>query len=128
MDWDNGVWRRHRSRTRSEAIFNVIVVVDWAIEQEEEYIMINMDLEKAYDRIGCEYLLAVIKKMGLGDSFLSMVNTLFQNAHAIVQVNGYASYKFKLARSVRQGCPLAPLLFAMATDPLLRNLDLLIQK
>ena len=63
--------------------------------------MINMDLEKAYDQIGWEYLLAVIRKMGFGEPFLKMVSTLFQNAHAVVQVNGYASEKFKLARSVR---------------------------
>lgn len=117
-----------QGRSIHEAIFNAITAVDWASEQDEEYIMINMDLEKAYDRVGWEFLLAVIQKMGLGDSFSGMVSTLFQNAHAVVQVNGYASDKFRLARSVRQGCPLAPLLFALATDPLLRNLDLLIQR
>ena len=43
-------------------------------------------------------------------------------------MNGYITNSFQLARSVRQGCPLAPLLFAIATDPLLRNLDLQLQK
>ena len=90
--------------------------------------MINMDLEKAYDRISWEYFLAVVGKMGLGSAFVGMVQTLFRNASATIQVNGYTSDSFLLARSVRQGCPLAPLLFAMATDPLLRNLDVLIQK
>lgn len=50
----------------NEEILNVITVEEWVEEQREEYIMINMDLEKAYDKIGWEYLLAVVEKMGLG--------------------------------------------------------------
>ncbi|MCO5614304.1 hypothetical protein L7F22_068582 [Adiantum nelumboides] len=90
--------------------------------------MINMDLEKAYDRVSWEYILAVIDRMGFGSLFLGMVKTLFQNASASIQVNGYISDSFQLVRSIRQGCPLAPLLFAIATDPLLRNLDLQLQR
>ncbi|MCO5590485.1 hypothetical protein L7F22_044455 [Adiantum nelumboides] len=113
-----------QGRSIHEAILNVITAIDWAAEQEDEYVMINMDLEKAYDRVSWEYILAVVERMGFGELFTGMVKTLFQNASATIQVNGYITESFQLARSIRQGCPLAPLLFAIATDPLLRNLDL----
>ncbi|MCO5601918.1 hypothetical protein L7F22_056044 [Adiantum nelumboides] len=117
-----------QGRSIHEAILNVITAIDWAAEQEDEYVMINMDLEKAYDRVSWEYILAVIDRMGFGSLFLGMVKTLFQNASASIQVNGYISNSFQLVRSIRQKCPLAPLLFAMATDPLLMNLDLQLQR
>lgn len=62
--------------------------------------MVNMDLKKAYDRVGQEFLLAVIEKMGFGDM---LTKTLFSNAKATVQVNGYVSNKFALKSSVKQG-------------------------
>lgn len=87
-------------RSIHEAILNVISAVEWASEQEEEYVIVNMDLEKAYDRAGWEFLHAVIEKIGFGTMFVKMVNTLFTNAYAAVQVNGYISKKFKLCKSV----------------------------
>ncbi|MCO5603738.1 hypothetical protein L7F22_057890 [Adiantum nelumboides] len=113
-----------QGRSIHEAILNVITAIDWAAEQDQDYVMINMDLEKAYDRVSWDFILAVVDRLGFGNNFLGMVKTLFQNANASIQINGYISDNFQLARSIRQGCPLAPLLFAIATDPLLRNLDL----
>lgn len=68
-----------------------------------------MDLEKAYDRVSWDFILAVLGKMGFGSMFRSMTRTLFSNAFATLLVNGYTSGKFQLRRSVRQGCPLASL-------------------
>ncbi|MCO5554955.1 hypothetical protein L7F22_008495 [Adiantum nelumboides] len=116
-----------QGRSIHEAILNVITAIDWAAEQDQDYVMINMDLEKAYDRVSWDLILAVVDRLGFGNNFLGMVKTLFQNATASIQINGYISDNFHLARSIRQGCPLAPLLFAIATDPLLRNLDLQMQ-
>ncbi|MCO5603817.1 hypothetical protein L7F22_057970 [Adiantum nelumboides] len=90
-----------QGRSIHEAMLNMIIAIDWAAEQEDEYVMINMDLEKAYDRVSWEYILAVIDRMGFGSIFLGMVKTLFQNASASIQVNGYISDSFQLARSIR---------------------------
>ena len=56
--------------------------------------------------------------MGCGAKFCSMVKTLLGNALARVSVNGNLSNSFWLSRSIRQGCPLAPLLYAVAADGL----------
>ena len=56
--------------------------------------------------------------MGCGAKFCSMVKTLLGNALARVSVNGNLSPSFRLSRSIRQGCPLAPLLYAVAADGL----------
>ena len=47
---------------------------------------------------------------------------MYQNPQAVVQVNKRPSRTFAIERSVRQGCPLSPLLYVLALEPLLRRL------
>ena len=47
---------------------------------------------------------------------------MYHNPQAVVQVNGRRSGTFAIERSVRQGCPLSPLLNVLAMEPLLRRL------
>ena len=56
--------------------------------------------------------------MGCGKEFCIVVKTLLGNATAHVNVNGELTESFKLSRSIKQGCPLAPLLYAIASDGL----------
>ena len=46
---------------------------------------------------------------------------MYHNPQAVVQVNGRRSRAFAIKRSVRQGCPLSPLLCVLALKPLLRR-------
>ena len=47
---------------------------------------------------------------------------MYHNPQAVVQVNGRRSRVFAIERSVWQGCPLSPLLYVLALEPLLRRL------
>lgn len=51
--------------------------------------------------------------MGCGPNFCNMVRTLLGNANARVCVNGDLTQAFNLTRSIRKGCPLVPLLYAI---------------
>ena len=47
---------------------------------------------------------------------------MYHNPQAVVQVNGRRSGAIAIEHSVRQGCPLSPLLYVLALEPLLRRL------
>ena len=46
---------------------------------------------------------------------------MYHNPQAVVQVNGRRSEAFAIKRSVWQACPLSPLLYVLALEPLLRR-------
>lgn len=78
----------------------------------------SLDAEKAFDRIEWEYVFAALKKFGFGDRFTSWIHLLYTNPQASVCTNDMQSDYFALSRGTHQGCPLSPLLFALAIEPL----------
>ena len=59
-----------------------------------------------------------LKKFGFGPKFVSWIRALYSSPMAAVCTNNNLSSYFKLQRGTRQGCPLSPLLFAIAIEPL----------
>ena len=56
--------------------------------------------------------------MGLCKQFLKFVHLLFGHFFVRVSLNGVFTDSFVLGRSIKQGCPLSPLLYAIAFDSL----------
>lgn len=78
----------------------------------------SLDAEKAFDREEWKFLFEMMDRFGLGSGFISWVKLLYSSPVASVQTNNVLSPSFQLHRSTRQGCPLSPLLFAIAIEPL----------
>ncbi|KAL3699433.1 hypothetical protein R1sor_017455 [Riccia sorocarpa] len=55
--------------------------------------------------------------------FISLVRGLHTGASAVILADGFFSPRIQLHRGVRQGCPLAPVLFAIVTVPLINLLN-----
>ena len=92
--------------------------IEHAEKTNQDFIFFKIDFDKAYDRIHWDYILQSLGDMGLGPNFTNMVKTLFGNAKAKVICNGELTEAITLTKSIRQGCPLAPLLYAIAADGL----------
>ena len=88
------------------------------IKDDDEAALINLDQSKAFDRVDHQFLAMVLETAGFKPEF----SILYHNPQAVVQVNGKCSKAFVIERSVRQGCPLSPLLYVLALEPLLRRL------
>ena len=92
------------------------------IEDGTEAALISLDQSKAFDRVDHRFLATVLETAGFQPEFRRWISMMYHNPQAVVQVNGRRSEVFAIERSVRQGCPLSPLLYVLALEPLLRRL------
>ena len=92
------------------------------IKDDDEAALINLDQSKAFDRVDHQFLVTVLDTAGFEPEFRKWISILYHNPQAVVQVKGKCSKAFVIERSVRQGCPLSPLLYVLALEPLLRRL------
>lgn len=81
-------------------------------------ILVELDAEKAFDRVDWSFLFLTMQRFGFGDRFINMVRANYKHPHSRVQVNGSPSLPFALSRGSGQGCSLSPLLFAISIEPL----------
>ena len=90
--------------------------------------MFAADIERVFDSLDHNFILAVLVKMGLGSDFIQRVRTLLNDQQSCVMNNGTTTGYFKLNRGTRQGDPLSAYLFALAIEVLFimirRNVDI----
>ena len=80
--------------------------------------LIFADFMKAYDTVDREFLLSIVKFTGVPGSFCGVIHMLLSNTRARASVNGILSPWKNFEAGVRQGCPLAPLLYLFVAEAL----------
>ena len=81
--------------------------------EDEEGAIIFLDQQKAFDRVEWGWI-----DFCFSDCFRGWVKLLFKNAKTIIQTNGFVSRFVNISRSIRQGCPIAPMLYILQAEPL----------
>ena len=99
-------------------------VLDYVNITNEPGILLNLDQEKAFDRVDRQFLLNVISQFGFGETFQRWISVLYNNASMRVIVNGFLTDSIPLSRGVRQGDPLSPLLYVLCIEVFAANLRL----
>lgn len=94
---------------------DLIVLVEG---ESAEAALISLDNEKAFDRVEWEFTLSVLRSMGFGPHFREWVSLMYKSPVSRLLVNGFLSNEVYLARGVRQGCPLSPLLYVLGAEVL----------
>ena len=81
-------------------------------------VVLNLDFEKAFDRVSHQYLFKVLQKMGFPGRFIAWVELLYREITSRILVNGQLTKAVDIHCGVRQGCPLSPLLYVACIEPL----------
>lgn len=87
------------------------------------YMAIKLDMNKAYDRAGWEFLEKVMKKMGFATKWLDLVMKCISSVSYYVLVNGSTVGLIKPTRGIRQGDPISPYLFLLCVEALSAKLS-----
>lgn len=84
--------------------------------------MLQIDLEKAFDRVSHDILFAVLEHVKVGSVVFEGIKMAYKNCSTNVIINKELTERINVNASVRQGCPMSPLLFALYLEPLCRKI------
>jgi len=94
-----------------------------ALQRREGALAVFCDFAKAYDTIDRNFLFSAMHTLGLGDGFINIARALLPSVtRSRAKVNNFISHPAAFLAGVRQGCPLAPLLYLCIGEALLRFL------
>ena len=80
--------------------------------------VINLDWNKAFDRVDWDFLIKIMKKIGFSNKIINWLAVLYSNIESLCLINGFLTEPFDVERGVRQGCPLSMLLYVLFQEPL----------
>ena len=97
---------------------NVISSMLYANQKNVGACLLSLDFYKAYDRVFVPFLIRVMEAMGFGAKFRSWVKMLHKGAKTRFILAKMTS-AIDVSFSIRQGDPLAMLLYVIYIEPLL---------
>ena len=90
----------------------------WSRESKQALYTLFYDIQQAYDSVETDVLLRSLRRLHLPASFIALVADSLTGLVSHVRTLYGDSRSFRVKRSLRQGDPLAPLLFVILIDPL----------
>ena len=80
-----------------------------------------MDLEKAFDRVPWEVVWWSLKKVGVEEWLIKVIQSMYVGVTTAVRMKGEESKEFEVKVGMHQGSVLSPLLFTIVLEALSRH-------
>ena len=101
-------------------------IIQYAIEKSSDLeipsMVVSLDAEKAFDSVAHWYIKEVLCYLGLND-FVRTFDLLNRNQEVSIHLNNRIAGCYKIRNGVKQGDALSCILFILAVEPLLRNIN-----
>lgn len=111
-----------QGRAASSNIKKVLTVLEHArANLSGDTAIVTLDAEKAFDNVGFHWLKMFLSKFGFSGPFFHLINTMYSAPSMNVIAAGLIS-NICLHKGTQEGCPLSPLQFNLALEPLFRYL------
>lgn len=105
-----------KERTIQDCLTSAFQFLHICQHSKRKIILVNLDFEKAFDKVEHHLILDILKYKGFSDKWISWIKAILTCDSSPVLLNGVHGKPFKCKRGVRHGDPLSPLLCVLAAD------------
>ena len=105
-------------KSTTDAMFALRMLMERYREGQKELHCVFVDLEKAYDRVPREELWHCMRKSGVVEKYVRIVQDMYEDSVTAVRCAVGMTDRFKVKVGLHQGSTLSPFLFAMVMDRL----------
>ena len=112
-----------KGRGTTDGMFALRQMVQKRLEMHGRMAVGFVDLEKVYDTVPREMMMATARWMGVSEAEARMVEAMYERTKGIVVVGSDLSEEFPVNIGLRQGSALSPLLFIMVMEIISRKIS-----
>ena len=109
--------------TSDNLILMYLTLEHYHDNQEDTGMIMQVDLQRAFDSVEHKFLFSVLEGMGFGNYLINLVRVAFHAGMSYANVNGHLSSPVHILRGVHQGSPLSPILFLLVSQVLSNKLQ-----
>ena len=102
----------------TDAIFALRMLTEKYREGQRQLHCVFVNLEKAYDRISWEELWYCMRKSGIAEKYVQLVQDMYEGSETVVRCAVGTTESFKVKVGLHQGSVLSSFLFAVIMDRL----------
>eukprot|EP00973_Karenia_brevis_P029025 4003499-Karenia_brevis.AAC.1 len=126
------LWRSQMGFRSGYGTRDAIFIARRMIEQcynsrDKKLIFLALDWSKAFDSIDPTALIQSLRRFGVPEPYLEMINNIYCDRSFVVSDCGQRSKVHTQRSGISQGCPLSPFLFVMVLSVLLYDANVLLK-